>query len=196
MTKAKAKAANDTPGVGDNSAMADEDRKVLFFLNRNEYVRLLAAKKAADAALKNHGRQIKADLGEHGLAQIKLYEQSRTPEGEAKIKAEFEAQRQAMRWAGIPVNTQVDMFEDLAPLDERAFDDGEEAGLRGDTFANPYDENSSAGRLFRQGWEAGQAKLAEGFRKKETHEHIKADDGDDPFEDEFDAADPSKIAAE
>jgi hypothetical protein len=185
MAKKASQTENSGPTAGHNSGTEDDNRKVLFFMNRNAYVKALEAKKAADAALKNVGKTIKADLGEHGLRQIKLYEQMRTPEGEAKAKAAMEADRQAARWAGLPVDTQADMFADLAPLDERAFEEGEEAGLRGDTYDNPYDVNSVAGRQFKTGWESGQAKLFAGIKQKEaeasTDEHISGADVDDPF---------------
>jgi hypothetical protein len=202
MARPKKSAAQEEAKAGHNSGVSDDDRKVLFFMDRNAYVKALAAKKAADAELKNVCKTIKADLGANGVAQIKLYELCRTPEGEAKVKAEELARREAMRWAGIPINTQADLFADLAPLDERALEDGEEAGLRGDTLANPYDENSTAGRRFADGWKAGQAKLGEGIKQKAmatADERIAGSDEDeDPFgeEDEFDAADPSKVAAE
>lgn len=169
--------------VGHNSnEIGDDDKRVLFFIHRNEYVRLLAAKKAADAAIKNHGKKVKADLGDNGMSQIKLYEELLTPEGEAKFKARMEAERQAAAWAGLPIDTQIDMFENLAPLDERAFGEGEEAGLRGDSQgANPYDLNSEPGRKWAKGWEAGQAKLAEGFKKlvQPADEVIKGENVDD-----------------
>ncbi len=187
--KPAVQADNDAP-LGHNS-ITDDDKRVLFFMNRNAYVAALATKKAADAALKNVGKKVKADLGDHGLLQIKLYEESRTPEGEAKIKARMEAERQAARWAGLPINAQVDMFEDLAPLAERAFAEGEEAGLRGDTFDNPHDPNTDYGRQYEAGWKSGQAKLAEGFQKLEADELIKAAPDADPFEDEA-----SRVAAE
>ncbi|WP_378228054.1 hypothetical protein [Aquamicrobium segne] len=173
--------------AGHNSGMAEKDHRVLFFINRNEYVRLLEVKKAADAALRNHGKQVKVDLGEHGMRQIKLYEQMRTPEGEAKFKERRAADAQAAAWAGLPINTQVDLFTDFAPLDERAFAEGEEAGLRGDTLNNPHDINSEAGRQYEAGWKSGQAKLFEGIKQKtaeaNTDEHISAHDADDPFAD-------------
>ena len=53
-----------------------------------------------------------------------------------------------MRFAGIAINTQLDIFEDRAPLDDRAFRDGEEAGLRGDSLANPYNEASAEGQAY------------------------------------------------
>jgi hypothetical protein len=177
--------------AGHNSGeMSDGDKRVLFFIHRNEYVRLLAAKKAADAALKNHGKKTKVDLGEHGMRQIKLYEQMRTPEGEAKARAAMQADVQAAMWAGLPVNTQIDMFEDLAPLDERAFADGEEAGLRGDFLENPYDVNSHHGQQYEAGWRSGQAKLGEGITKKEAELIKGQDEGGqgDPFPMEEDEA--------
>lgn len=186
-TKQAVQADNDAAPAGHNSAQEDKDRRVLFFIHRNEHVRLLAAKKAADAALKNHGKKVKADLGENGMRQIKLYEELRTPEGEERFKAQRAAGAQAAAWAGLPVNTQADMFLDLAPLDERAFADGEEAGLRGDTLANPYDVNSAHGRQFEAGWKAGQAVLFAGIKKMTVEasgdEHITG--AEDPgFEDE------------
>lgn len=191
MAKAQAKKDDNVVELrGHNSTQDEENRKVLFFMHRNDYVALLAAKKAADAALKNHAKLVKAELGEHGLAQIKLYEKSRTPEGEAKIKAEMEAMRQAARWAGIPVNTQFDMFEDLAPLDERAFEEGEESGLRGESLRNPYGQGSTAYEQFEEGWKKGQAKLGEGIKKKQVEgsgvELIVGDADDDVVDEDED----------
>lgn len=192
--------ANDTAKSGHNSAQDEADRKVLFFIGRKNYLAALKAKKEADAALKNVAKVIKADLGENGLNQIKVYEQAQTPEGQAKLKADMEAATQAMRFAGMAVNTQVDMFEDLAPLVDRAFAMGEEAGLRGDTLANPYNEASPEGQQFADGWHQGQAALAAGIKKKEAGpELIKAGepetDDEDPFGDDEEGADPSSLAA-
>jgi hypothetical protein len=173
---------------GHNSGdMSEADRKVLFFINRQAYLKAMEAKKLADAAVKNVGKQIKSDLGPNGLIQIKEYERARTPEGEAAIKAEMEAKRQSWRWAGMPVDTQADMFTDLAPLDERAFEEGETAGLEGETYANPYDENSHHGKQFEAGWKAGQAKLFEGIKKKEVDAKAEANElikGESPFADD------------
>lgn len=176
--------------VGHNGGdMAEQDRKVLFFINRLNYVKALAAKKAADAALKQVGKVIKADLGEYGLAQIKAYEQLQTPEGQEKLKAKLDAEVQAMRFAGLPVGTQLDLLDGQTP--DRlasAYRDGEEAGLRGDTLANPFNEASEEGQEYARGWHDGQAKLFAGIKKKEAEasadELIQSGDVDeDPFED-------------
>ncbi len=175
--------------VGHNGGdLAEQDRKVLFFMNRNAYVKALEAKKVADAALKQVGKTIKADLGEHGMAQIKAYELLQTPEGQEKLKAKMEAESQAMRFAGLPVGTQLDLLDNRTP-DRlvKAYRDGEEAGLRGNTLANPYNEASEEGQEFARGWHEGQAALGAGIKKKEaeasTDEHIQGSDvDDDPFE--------------
>lgn len=180
-----------SPAPGHNSGdSADLDRKVLFHINRQNWLKALAAKKAADAALKNVGKVIKSDLGEYGLTQIKAYEKAQTPEGKAELQAKQAAERQAMAWAGIPVNTQLDLLTDLAPLEERAYQDGLDAGLRGDTFANPFNPHSAEGLAFEKGWRDGQSALFAGIRKKEEaaaqDELIKGSDADeDPeFEDQ------------
>jgi hypothetical protein len=204
MSKPKAKAAE--AGAGHNGGdTADLDRKVLFHINRQNWLKALAAKKAADAALKNVCKVVKSDLGEFGMSQIKAYEKAQTPEGKAELQAQEAATRQAMAWAGIPVNTQLDLLVDLAPLDERAYQDGLDAGLRGDTLTNPFNPLSGEGQAFEKGWHDGQGALFAGIKQKQddaavSDELIKGADGDDdPFgddEDEFDSADPSKIAAE
>lgn len=200
MAKPKASAVQPDQS---NVDLAEKDRKVLFFINRKDWLDAMAAKKEADAKFKNVCKGIKADLGKYGLDQIKDYEAAQTPEGLAELKAKRDASLQAMRFAGVPVNTQLDIFLDRAPLSERAYTEGEEAGLRGDTLANPYNEASTEGQEFARGWHDGQGALFAGIKQKqETAELIKgADNGEDPFadgdeEDEFDAADPSKVAAE
>lgn len=183
---AKAAAAVEGHNSGDT---ADMDRKVLFHINRQNWLKAMAAKKAADAALKNVGKAIKSDLGEYGLDQIKAYEKAQTPEGKAELQAKRTAELQAMAWAGIPVNTQLDMLVDLAPLDERAYQDGLDAGLRGDTFSNPFNPLASEGQAFEKGWKDGQGALFAGIKKKEEEasgdELIQAGDDDgDPFADD------------
>lgn len=167
--------------------ISDKDRKVLFFINRKDYLEALAAQKAANARMKQVGKVIKADLGEYGLDQIKTYEKAQTPEGQAKLKARQEAERQAMAFAGVPINTQLDIFTDRAPLDERAYRDGEEAGLRGDSLSNPYNEGSAEGQGYARGWHDGQGALFAGIKKKEEaasgDELIQAGDSDPGFAD-------------
>jgi hypothetical protein len=190
MSKPKAKPA---ATIGDNSNdLAEKDRKVLFFINRKDYLEALAGQKAATSKMKLVGKAIKADLGKYGQDQIKAYEQAQTPEGLAELKARRDADLQAMRFAGVPVNTQLDIFTDRAPLTERAYADGEEAGMRGDTLNNPFNEASPEGQQFAQGWHDGQGALFAGIKQKQDDatakdEIIKSGDGDDdPFGDDED----------
>ncbi len=170
---------------GHNSGdMSEADRKVLFFINRKSYLKAKEAQQLANAEMKRVGKVIKADLGTNGLDQIKAYEKAQTAEGLAEIKAKQEAERQALMFAGVPINTQLDIFEDRAPLDEKAFRDGEESGLRGDFLQNPYNEASPEGQAFAKGWHQGQSALFAGIKKKEVEaeELIKAqreDEGGD-----------------
>jgi hypothetical protein len=164
---------------GDNSGI-DPDREKLFFYHRRKYVTALAAKKAADAAMKNCGKAIKGDLGEFGLDEIKDYETAQTPEGQEKLKAKSEGIMRALRLAGMPVGTQLDIFTDRAPLVERAARTGREAGMRGDSLSNPYNEASEEGIAFAEGWHAGQQDIFAIEKLKEAEasgdELIKGDD--------------------
>jgi hypothetical protein len=177
--------------AGHNSGeISEKDRKVLFFINRKDYLEALAVQKAATSKMKLVGKAIKADLGKYGLDQIKAYEQAQTPEGLAELKARRDADIQAMRFAGVPVNTQLDIFTDRLPLDERAYTEGEEAGLRGDTLSNPYNEASPEGQEWARGWHDGQGALFAGIKQKEMAKAderiVGSDNGDDPFGDEED----------
>jgi hypothetical protein len=196
MARGKAKA----PSIGDNSAKEEQNRKALFHINRRAYKEALAVKKAADAKLKNVAKTVKSDLGEFGLQQIKDYDLAQTPEGQAALKAEIDARAQAMRFAGMAVNSQVDMFTDLAPLAERAFAMGEEAGMRGDSLQNPYNEGSVEGQQFAAGWHAGQEAIFAITKKREeaaADEIIKGSaDGDDPFPDADNDDGEQRVAAE
>lgn len=174
-------------GMGDNSSISDKDRRVLFFVNRKDWLKAMEAKKAADAEVKKIGKVIKSDLGPNGLDMIKAYEKAQSAEDKDAMLERRRDLDLAMSWAGIPINTQLDMFEDRTPLVERAYRDGEEAGLRGDTLRNPYNEASEEGQAFAKGWHDGQGALFAGIRKKEeaaqSDELLKAgDDSDDPFE--------------
>lgn len=202
MAKASKKSAvqpESAPAAGHNSDVSDDNRRVLFFVDRQAWNKAMIAKKAADAEVKRVGKVIKADLGANGMDMIKAYEAAQTPEGQEAANARRRDLALAQSWAGMPVNTQFDMFEDRTPLLDRAHRDGEEAGLRGDTLSNPYNEASPEGQRYAEGWHSGQGKLFAGIKQKEdaarADELIKGsgdeDESADPFETE-----PMKQAAE
>ncbi|KQT52193.1 MULTISPECIES: hypothetical protein [unclassified Aureimonas] len=165
--KNTASAETGPAGIGHND-IALKDLKVLFFIGRQKYLAAQAAQKAANAEMKRVGKVIKVDLGEFGLDSIKAYEKAQTPEGKAALQARQEAERQAMSFAGIPINTQLDLLTDRMPLVERAYRDGEEAGLRGDTLNNPFSEASEEGHEYARGWHDGQGALFAGIKQKEA----------------------------
>lgn len=176
---------------GHNSGeMPAKDREILFFINRRIYNEKLAAKKRADADLKNAAKGVKVDLGETGVDEIKAYEKAQTPEGLAKIQAARAAEDRVLGYLGVPVGTQFDLLSDRTPLKERAFRDGREAGLRGDTLSNPYNDASEEGQSYAEGWHEGQGDLFAGIKKKDDAaraleaELIKGNDDQDELEDE------------
>lgn len=148
--------------------ISDDQRYSLVEQHRQTHERLLAAKKAADNALKNHGKIVKADLGTAGLAQIKCLIEASTPDGEAAIKARIQQDAQVLRWLGVPIGTQTDFFpdNDRTPLTERAFKEGKRQGLAGEPINNPHHHTTAAHKSFNDGFAEGQTTLAtKGFSK-------------------------------
>lgn len=158
--------------------LTDDQRYSLLEQHRQQHERLLAAKKAADAALRNHGKIVKADLGKNGMDQIKCLIEASTPEGEKAIRARIEQDAQVLRWLGVPIGTQSDMFpsDDRTPLAERAFNEGKRQGLAGESCNNPHHVTTEAHRRLNEGYAAGQEQLAtKGFRKLDEEDD---DEGD------------------
>lgn len=173
-------ARNGSRKTGDNTGTAsgsprqtveqltDDQRYSLLEQHRKTHERLLASKKAADAALRNHGKIVKADLGKSGMDQIKSLIEASTPEGEAAIRARIEQDAQILRWLGVPIGTQTDMFpeDDRTPLNDRAYTAGKRQGLAGETLNNPHHVTTEAHKHFNRGYQDGQATLASGFKQK------------------------------
>jgi hypothetical protein len=166
----------------DNSGV-DADRQKLFFYHLRKWRSALKAKKEADAAMKNCGKAIKGDLGEFGLDELKDYETAQTPEGQERLKLKSEGILRALHLAGVPVGTQLDIFEDRAPIVERAGRAGYEAGMRGDALSNPYTEASEEGRAYAQRWHEGQQAIFAIGQLKDAEaagvELIKGEGGED-----------------
>lgn len=150
-------------GIGDNSGeMTDEQRYVLTHQHMQRYGSALAAKKKADADLKNVCKVAKADLGKQAVADIKLMVELRSPEGEAALKERMEAQARVARWMGLPLGIQGDLFPgDPRPDDERAFDNGRRTGLQGEPCKPPHDPSVPQHDAWINGWQAGQKVLLE-----------------------------------
>lgn len=157
---------NEAAGPGHNSQMTDDQRQGLTRQHSTRYFSLLQAKKDADAALKNHAKIIKSDLGDNGLLMIKLLKDLETDEGEARFRAEMEAKAQVARWAGMPIGQQGNLFEeDRRPIEDRALEEGKAAGMSGKDAKPPYAPGHPGYDRWMEGWHKGQEVLAQGFKK-------------------------------
>lgn len=168
--KNEANGAGDTSGAdnpraveGSNSELTDDQRQALFWQHKRFYEAALAAKKKANANLKNVAKAAKSELGDTAVADIKLAIELETEEGEANVKARMEAQARVMRWLGLPVGTQADMFPsgDLTPAVDKASADGKRAGLAGEPCACPHDSSVPQYKAWMDGWHDGQKILIE-----------------------------------
>jgi hypothetical protein len=186
----KEKALKAVGGIGHNSGELNDDQlQALTRQHAEKRSILVNAEKKAKADRMNFDKLIKAELGAKGLADIKLLEQLSTPEGEAELKAEMERQARVARWAGLQVGTQGSLFdEDRRTVGERAFDEGKRIGLSGGDCKPTHQPGTEAYEKFVEGWHAGQAVLAAGFKKPEAELLRPESEDEDEGNDDFDAA--------
>lgn len=156
-------AKTDAPPAGAKSNMTDEQEQNLFSRNQAKYEKLLAAKKAADKALQDHGKIIKSEHGEHGLLMIKTSIALRDEATGANEREKADAIIKVMRWHGEPVGVQGSLFEqndgDMT-LEEKAYAAGKRAGVQGLAMTAPVEY--AAGDAFQEwakGWHAGQESI-------------------------------------
>lgn len=162
--KPEPKANGETPGIGHNG-LTDDQRAALTFDHKKKYEAALAAKRLADAALKQVCKVAKGDLGADAVADIKLMVELATDEGEAKLKADMERRLKVARWMGMPFGSQSDMFgEDRTPAVDRAFALGKKAGLAGETMQPPHAPETEQHRRWVEGFHEGQAVIAKGIK--------------------------------
>lgn len=134
-------------GIGHNSGntgdepavLSDKQLKAIGYHHKGLYERALAAKKKADAALKNCAKEALA--AGVSVADIKTLIQLDTPEGEAAIRADLERQLKTLRWSGSELGTQLSFLDepDRTPIEDRAYLEGETAGMKGETPRAPYE---------------------------------------------------------
>lgn len=149
-----------------NSELTDEERRALLFQHVKTYEQRLAAKKTADANLKNACKVAKAELGKDALADIKDVIALKSPEGEALIRGEIERQLRVARYMNAAVGHQFTFAEDMRPAIDRAYEEGKRAGLDGEPASPPHDPSVPQYDSWMEGWHAGQAVLASNFRDK------------------------------
>ncbi len=189
--KEKKAPAQQPAGAGHN-VPSDDQLHALTKQHAEKRKDLLAAEKKTKADRMNFDKIIKSDLGDKGLANIKLMALLDTPEGEAEFKADKDREMMVARWMGVSIGTQASLFDDdRRPVDERAFDQGKRDGLSGKTFINPHAPGAPGHDPYANGWRVGQDAL---FAIKKPvaapeAEVIKGPDHQEASEpDEFDAA--------
>jgi hypothetical protein len=149
--------------------LTDDQEHALTAHHASAYGKLLAAKKTADANLKNGVKLAKAEG--IGLAAIKEYIDFQTPDGRERLEEEIARKHKIARWAGLPVGTQLNFFEDdRAPLEYEVFNDGKRAGLKGDRCDPPHHLPGALAQQWQEGWHEGQAVLATKFSPLATEE--------------------------
>lgn len=163
-SKNKAKDAT----IGDNSngakpELTDAERQALHFQHVKTYQKALGAKKDADAKFKNACKVIKAEGG--SVRAVKLTIDLQTPEGEAAFRARMAEEAEIAGWNGLGV--QIDLFADeRQPAEDRAFEEGRRAGMKGEPKKPPYDPSVPQYGKWMDGHAEGNAVLAsEGFKK-------------------------------
>jgi hypothetical protein len=147
--------------------ISEDQLQALFFQSKRDYEKFLATKKKSDADFKNCCKRIKAELGKRGVAEIKLAVTLGDENGEAEAKADIESTIRVMRWMGVPIGTQADLFPDNDPttITERAFAEGRRHGLGGEPRSNPHHHTTEAARAYESGFAEGQDVLAtKGFK--------------------------------
>lgn len=158
MTKpAKADQASAQPGH--NNELTPAENRALHFHHFRAIEDQKAKVKTEQAELKRLRKTAKTD----GCVMADLDYMARCADLEDPSIAPEEIRRRAeiASWFALPVNFQPDMFTDRMPLDDRAYEEGVAAGLLGKNCEAPYDETSTAGQRWIEGWHEGQRQMRE-----------------------------------
>lgn len=158
---ARRNGADDGAKIGHNSELTDEERRALTLHHMRLYEAADALVEKAKAERKAVADQAKADLGKGAIADIKDLVAATD---EKKTKAAIERMLRIARWAGLPVGTQLAMF-DFMP-DDKAAEEGKTAGMQGLPCDPPRHWPPSAHQRWIAAWHDGQAVLASAFKKK------------------------------
>lgn len=169
-----------TAGIGHNNGgeLTSDQRRCLAGIYRREHTPLSDQKKAADKALKDWGKRLKADLGEHGAEQVKIMIASETEEGAQKVDAKIKAMGEARRWASHSDN-QLGLFPEKDKNGEtKAYNAGKLSGLDGEPLHNPYGAGTSDHDDFARGHQDGSSVMDEVLGILKSREEAEAEEQD------------------
>jgi len=165
------KSAKNGPRVSND----DQDR-ALFLQALPKIGALKAALNTANANLRNAYKQAKADGFSKGDFDEAFKMQG--AEGEKVKKAAISRSLRIARWLGMDLGAQLDMFEqdERVPAADRAFEEGKSQAMQGISAKCDYAPETEQHRKFMEGWHAGQAILAKGF--KPLHPEVAKDEAE------------------
>lgn len=197
------------PEAGHNSGdLTPDEKRALFFHHFN---RIFKQKTIADAAREQLGR-LRKDAKADGINPKEMDFALRCDalEDESIVVDEFKGMVRVMSWMGLPVNFQAEMFEDLAPLEDRAYAAGALASAIGKTAISPHEPGSEPDQAWMRGFHAdgettmkvletalkkGPARLAKAKAGPGKSAAEKALDGEPGFEDDSQPDKPPKKAS-
>jgi hypothetical protein len=148
--------------------LTEDQQQALFFNHKRSYEKALAVKKKADAEFKVACKLIKSEGTK--LSDIKLAVDLEDPEASAEMRARLERELRVARWVGAPVGTQFSLLDetDRTPIDERVFDEGKRAGLKGEKCEPPRTLPGNLMTRWTDGWHEGQTALAGKIKQKDN----------------------------
>ena len=113
-------------------------------------------------------KKVKAELGDDGLDRVKMIVKlRRDEEATEKLRADLRNMAWVAKWMNATPGQQLEIFSDLRPTADRAYEEGKAAGLAGDRFNPTFGQGTEAYHRFQDGWQAGQEILAKGFKPLE-----------------------------
>ncbi len=192
--------------TGHNSGeLTIEEERALFFDHFNKILRQAGIAKAAREQLGRLRKAAKADGIDRKEMDLAL--RCNELEDDSILIDEFKDMAQVMKWMGLPVNFQAEMFDDLAPLDERAYEAGAVASAKGQPGRSPHAPGSEPDQAWLKGFnddrQARLKALGDALKKTSTlaakakagpgkSEAERALDGEPGFEDDAPSAKPAE----
>jgi ribosome modulation factor len=155
---------NGPDGEQDEFALTPREQEALFFSHLNPLLRQKAKCDEERAKYNKLRKQAKAE----GFKLRIMDEAVRIHEAEDDeiIAQEIKDRVQMAAWMGLPVGSQLGMFDTdhLAPLVDRARSEGKVAGALGKEPRSAYDESTEAGQAWLEGWNDGQAGMRDDLK--------------------------------